>query len=236
MQEHDDRARCEPHGQGDQQVLQARAVVGRQPRDLEGRCLQPAPVAQSDEDQVAAGRRDQPRQQHRDQRGAQPEPASINSTPAGRGPEQGRDRRERPGRRQHTALARPGARNGRRSSPPPSRGRSAVPPGRAPRRTRRPERRQRHAGAPRDWCGLHADPAQRVVAAVVGQHRGGQRPPGPLRPPAARSPGTRAGSSSRGRRAGRPRAVLELVDHHGKPAATRAAGTPIRAPIRIRRR
>ena len=107
MQEHDDQPRGDPHGQGDQQVLQARAVVGRQPRDLERRCLEPAPVAQSGEDQVAAGCRDQPREQHRDQRGAQPD-ARLHQQHAGRqgAAEQGRDRRERTGRRQHAPLAR----------------------------------------------------------------------------------------------------------------------------------
>ena len=61
-------------------------LVGGQARHRQGHLVEAAPAPEADEDEVPDRGRDQPRQQRRDQRSAQPMPASSRSMPATSGP------------------------------------------------------------------------------------------------------------------------------------------------------
>jgi hypothetical protein len=169
------REHADRHGHG--QVEQVGALVEGQSRHRELELVEPAPVAEPDEQQVADRRRDESRQQQREQRRADREPALQQQQPGDERPaEQRRDRRERAGRAEHRALARRELRHPRRrhADGRPERDQRRL---RAEHRAerQRAERRERDPGRVlgRRRCGAHA--LQRRVPAVAGQQAAGRK-------------------------------------------------------------
>jgi hypothetical protein len=160
----------DPHDQPDEQVLEARAVVCGKTGHGQRGGVESAPVAQADEDQVAAGRRHEAReerwdeqsphararlhQQHARHQGARRtgpisprtiRPSPERRSPAGQPDQRGRDHAHRGAKRDEWGL-------------------------RTEHRAEREgaERRKRHARAPGKRRGLGAEPLEGRTPAVPG--------------------------------------------------------------------
>ena len=214
------------------------AVVDGQAGHGERGRLQPAPVADPEEDQVPdRGRNeawDQDRDQHRAHTDARLEQQHGGSN---RPSEQRRDRRERPGGREHPCVRVP--------HPCDARGHEADD--RAEREERRlrtehgaerqrADRREDDARSVRDGCRRDRDPTERLVAAVAGQQRASSEND--------RRAGERQADDEVPGRSDAPRCSGRSTQNQcssswtaaRKAAAASAAGIPIRAPRPTRRR
>jgi hypothetical protein len=159
---------------GYEQVHDPRAVVQLEVGHLEPGRLEPAPVAEAEEDHVA----DRGRDEARDQRGGEPRAerprGRLGQHHAGheRAAEQRRDRGERPGQREHSPLAvverRERRQRDRDDRPECDHGRLRAE---HEPEAEGAERGEHDTGRVRQRRGGGVDAAERAVAAVAGQER-----------------------------------------------------------------